>query len=184
MNKMSAKHYIMFVFAVTIISLQTYSSVFITIGGRETWICTIIAFILLFLFALAIIHMAYKGNTYDIKYGVGVIVSGTLPFFDIDFMNPMEDQTITNETEDTYDAKAFLAIYGKIKDEISREIDYTGEHYSEWQDSCSDPNVREDPVLQNIVTEEQMQALSGTEVCTLQNKINQIEKVVKQINLI
>ena len=67
MNKMSAKHYIMFVFAVTIISLQTYSSVFITIGGRETWICTIIAFILLFLFALAIIHMAHKGNTYDMN---------------------------------------------------------------------------------------------------------------------
>lgn len=117
---------------------------------------------------------AVEGNTYDIKYGVGVIVSGTLPFFDIDFMNPMEDQTITNETEDTYDAKAFLAIYRKIKDEISREIDYTGEHYSEWQDSCSDPNVNEDPVLPSILTENQMEALNATEVCTLQNKINQI----------
>ena len=38
MNKISVKHFIIFIFGVTYISLKTYPSLFIAQGGRDTWL--------------------------------------------------------------------------------------------------------------------------------------------------
>ena len=66
-NKISSKHYIVFIYAVTFICLKLYSSIFISIGGRETWICTAIAFTILILYTLYILQVICKSNVYNIN---------------------------------------------------------------------------------------------------------------------
>lgn len=68
MNKFSSKHLVLFIIGVAFISLKTYPSVFIDIGGRDTWISTLIASAI---FTLAILYISYvfrKTETYDITY--------------------------------------------------------------------------------------------------------------------
>ena len=57
MNKMTAKHFTLFIIGAILISSKTYSSLFISIGGRDTWISFIIAFIIFMLFAMFIVHI-------------------------------------------------------------------------------------------------------------------------------
>ena len=66
MGKLSAKHFILFILGVTFISLKTYSSVFITVGGRDTWIYTIIAFVVFLLFAMYLIYVMDSRKKYNI----------------------------------------------------------------------------------------------------------------------
>ena len=44
MNKISVKHFIIFIFGVTYISLKTYPSLFIAQGGRDTWLYSLIIY--------------------------------------------------------------------------------------------------------------------------------------------
>ncbi|MGG7057990.1 GerAB/ArcD/ProY family transporter [Clostridium nigeriense] len=67
MNKISSKHYILFILGVTIISLKTYLSVFINKGGRDTWLSSLLAGIIFICFLLYIINICKVSNTFDIK---------------------------------------------------------------------------------------------------------------------
>ena len=66
MSKLSAKHFVLFIFGVTFISFKTYSSLFISEGGRDTWIYTIIAYIVFLLFAMYLIYIMDSRKTYDL----------------------------------------------------------------------------------------------------------------------
>lgn len=66
MNKLSAKHFIFFILGVSYISLKTYSSIFINLGGRDTWICALIAALIFICYVFYIIHVSKATNTYDI----------------------------------------------------------------------------------------------------------------------
>lgn len=67
MNKISAKHYMLFIFGATFISFKTYASIFVSLGGRDTWIATAIAYLILMLFAIYIIRVISSSNNYDIR---------------------------------------------------------------------------------------------------------------------
>ena len=66
-NKISTKHYIIFIYAVTFVSLKIYCSQFITIGGRDTWICLIAAFILLIGIATYLLDIIARKGNYNIN---------------------------------------------------------------------------------------------------------------------
>lgn len=67
MDKLSAKHFVLFIFGVTFISFKTYPSIFIELGGRDTWICVAISFIIFILFAMYLIRVAYSRKIYNIN---------------------------------------------------------------------------------------------------------------------
>lgn len=75
MNKISSKHYILFILGVTIISLKTYLSVFINKGGRDTWLSSLLAGIIFICFLLYIINICKVTNTFDIN----IIFNKSLP---------------------------------------------------------------------------------------------------------
>lgn len=67
MNKISAKHFILFVFGVTYISFKTYPSLFISQGGRDTWLYTLIIYLIFFAFAMYLIYIMDSREVYDIN---------------------------------------------------------------------------------------------------------------------
>lgn len=67
MTKINTKHFAFLIIAVTSISVKTYSSIFIRVGGRDTWISTIIASIIIFLFWMLILFISKKRNTLKIE---------------------------------------------------------------------------------------------------------------------
>ncbi|WP_300382495.1 endospore germination permease [Clostridium sp.] len=67
MNRISSKHFILFIVGVSLISLKTYPSIFINIGGRDTWISTIIAAIVFVAILIYIVNIMFKTNSYDIN---------------------------------------------------------------------------------------------------------------------
>ena len=67
MNKLSNKHYLFFILIVSSISLRSYSSVFINLGGRDTWIASIIAGIIYIAYVYFIIYVCKQTNSFDIK---------------------------------------------------------------------------------------------------------------------
>lgn len=67
MNRISSKHFILFIVGVSFISLKTYPSIFINIAGRDTWISTIIASILFIAILLYLVNIMFKTNSYDIN---------------------------------------------------------------------------------------------------------------------
>lgn len=67
MNKISSKHFILFILGTSIVSVKTYLSVFINIGGRDTWLASLIAGILFILFLLLIINIYKTTKTSDIN---------------------------------------------------------------------------------------------------------------------
>ena len=93
MNKMSAKHFVLFILGAAIISFITYPSLFISIGGRDTWISFIIAFLIFLAFAMYIVHIIYSkkpstinsvfteglstgiGNIFLFLFSVGLFIS-------------------------------------------------------------------------------------------------------------
>lgn len=67
MNKISAKHFIIFIFSVTYISLKTYPSLFIKEGGRDTWLYTLIIYLIFFAFAMYLIYVMDSKKLYNIN---------------------------------------------------------------------------------------------------------------------
>ena len=67
MNKLSAKHFILFVFGVTYISFKTYPSLFIAEGGRDTWLYTLIIYLIFFAFAMYLIYIMDSRKVYNIN---------------------------------------------------------------------------------------------------------------------
>ncbi|EKY24425.1 endospore germination permease [Clostridium celatum] len=67
MNKLSAKHFILFILGVTCISFKTYPSLFIKLGGRDTWVYTLITFFVFLAFAIYLIYVMSSRKTYDIN---------------------------------------------------------------------------------------------------------------------
>ena len=67
MNKISAKHFILFIFSVTYISLKTYPSLFIKEGGRDTWLYTLIIYLIFFAFAMYLIYVMDSKKVYNIN---------------------------------------------------------------------------------------------------------------------
>lgn len=68
MNKLSAKHFIFFIIGVAFISLKTYPSIFINLGGRDTWLCALIASLIFIIYVAYIIHICKVTNTYNINH--------------------------------------------------------------------------------------------------------------------
>lgn len=68
MNKLSAKHFIFFIIGVAFISLKTYPSIFIDLGGRDTWLCALIASLIFIIYVAYIIHICKVTNTYNINH--------------------------------------------------------------------------------------------------------------------
>ena len=68
MNKLSAKHFLLFILGVTFISYKTYTSLFIELGGRDTWICFILSFIIFALFVLFISSSIDSRTPCDINH--------------------------------------------------------------------------------------------------------------------
>ena len=67
MNKLSAKHFILFIFGVTYISLKTYPSLFIAEGGRDTWLYTIVIYLIFMAFAMYLIYVMDSRKVYNIN---------------------------------------------------------------------------------------------------------------------
>lgn len=65
MNKISTKHYIFFILIVSAISLRSYSSVFISLGNRDTWVAAIIAGIIYVAFSFFIFYVCKKTDNFD-----------------------------------------------------------------------------------------------------------------------
>ena len=66
MDKLSPKHLILLILAVSIISLRSFSSIFISIGGRDTWFLALIASIIMLLIIWIIFKHIIKTNYFDI----------------------------------------------------------------------------------------------------------------------
>lgn len=67
MNKISSKHFIFFIIGVSFISLKSYPSIFINIGGRDTWLYALIACVLFTAYLIYMIHICKSTDTYDIN---------------------------------------------------------------------------------------------------------------------
>ena len=78
MNKISAKHFILFIFSVTYISLKTYPSLFIKEGGRDTWLYTLIIYLIFFAFAMYLIYVMDSKKVYNINEIFTIGLSKTL----------------------------------------------------------------------------------------------------------
>ena len=68
MNKLSAKHFIFFIIGVSFISLKTYPSILINLGGRDTWLCALVASLIFICYVSYIIHVCKVTNTYNINH--------------------------------------------------------------------------------------------------------------------
>ena len=67
MSKLSSNHFMLLILSVTMIALRSYSSIFIDLGGRDTWIFAILASVIIGLFILFLLNVCISTNTYDIK---------------------------------------------------------------------------------------------------------------------
>ncbi|MEG1482419.1 GerAB/ArcD/ProY family transporter [Clostridium sp.] len=67
MNRLSSKHYVFFLLVVSLVSLRGYSSIFLKIGGRDTWLAALIAGLIFILYAFFIFYVSKKTSTYDIR---------------------------------------------------------------------------------------------------------------------
>lgn len=67
MNKISVKHFIIFIFGVTYISLKTYPSLFISQGGRDTWLYSLIIYLIFFAFVMYLISVMQSKKVYNIN---------------------------------------------------------------------------------------------------------------------
>lgn len=84
MNKVSSKHLMFLILGATLVSIRCYSSVFISLGKRDTWIFTLFASMIILLFLLFIFNIITKNNTYDVTeviYGQFPKIIGLLFIF-------------------------------------------------------------------------------------------------------
>lgn len=67
MNKMSTKHLMFLIIAVSIIGLRSYSSIFINYGGRDSGIAAIFACILIYLYLVYLMKLFKRGGNYNFR---------------------------------------------------------------------------------------------------------------------
>lgn len=68
MNKISSKHFILFIVGTALISVKTYPSIFISIGGRDTWLSALIACVVFVAFLVYIISICKNTKNFDINH--------------------------------------------------------------------------------------------------------------------
>lgn len=66
MDKFNGNHLLFIVWGTSIISLDTYSSIYTTLGGRDSWIAVACSSLLIFLFAYILISISRKNNNFNI----------------------------------------------------------------------------------------------------------------------
>jgi len=66
MDRFTSKHYAFFILSTGIVSMKTYPRVYMTNGGRESWVAIIIASILALAFYMYILSICKKHNCYSI----------------------------------------------------------------------------------------------------------------------
>lgn len=67
MEKLSARHFIFFIIAAISTSLVNYTSLFIKLGGRDSWIFTISSGVIFFFISSYMFNVISKINYYDFK---------------------------------------------------------------------------------------------------------------------
>lgn len=67
MDKLSSKHFIFFILACSMIGLRSYSSIFVRLGGRDTWILAFFASIIFILITMYLFNICIKSKTFNIK---------------------------------------------------------------------------------------------------------------------
>jgi len=67
MNKLSSKHFMFFIITTSTIALISYSSIFINYGGRDTWLISIFASLVIFFYFIFILYICRKTSTYNIN---------------------------------------------------------------------------------------------------------------------
>ena len=65
MDKFNTKHFMFVIWGVAIVSLKTYPNIIIKHGGRDSWIATLVASILILLFVIYIMKICVKTNSYN-----------------------------------------------------------------------------------------------------------------------
>lgn len=77
MGKLTARHFIFFIVAAISTSLVNYTSLFIKLGGRDSWIFTIISGVIFFFVASYIFNVISKINYYDFKETCYIVLGKT-----------------------------------------------------------------------------------------------------------
>lgn len=67
MDKISSKHFMILILAVTTIAIRSYASIFIKYGGRDSWLISIFSTIAIFIYLYLLLKICIKTNTYDIN---------------------------------------------------------------------------------------------------------------------
>lgn len=65
MNKFNTGHLFFIICGVTIISMKTYPTIYIALGGRDSWISVLLSGVLLFIFAYSIFSICKRNNNFD-----------------------------------------------------------------------------------------------------------------------
>lgn len=65
MEKITSRHFVFFIIATISTTLFNYPSLFIRLGGRNTWVFSIIASLIFFFFAIVIISIVRKNHAYN-----------------------------------------------------------------------------------------------------------------------
>lgn len=65
MNKMSTKHLMFFIIAVSVIALRSYSSIFINYGGRDSALIALIASILIYFYFILLMNVCERTSSYN-----------------------------------------------------------------------------------------------------------------------
>ena len=65
MEKITSRHFLFFIIATLSTTLFNYPSLFIRLGGRNTWIFSIIASLIFFFFTIFILSIIRKNNAYN-----------------------------------------------------------------------------------------------------------------------
>lgn len=77
MEKLTARHFIFFIVAAISTSLVNYTSLFIKLGGRDSWIFTIVSGVVFFFVAFYIFNIISKINYYDFKDTCYIVLGKT-----------------------------------------------------------------------------------------------------------
>lgn len=67
MEKLTSKHFLLFIVPIVAMSMQAYSSLFIKESKNDTWICTIVAALIFLIFIFCIFTICEKTNGYNFK---------------------------------------------------------------------------------------------------------------------
>lgn len=84
MEKISSKHFMILILAITTIAIRSYSSIFLKYGGRDSWLISIFSTILIFLYLYLLLKICIKTDTYDLNniftYSFNKIIGSVFKF--------------------------------------------------------------------------------------------------------